>query len=157
MSRANCASVFIVSGFSAWALSAQAPLMERPVVAATATAGGTAPAVLWKLRRSILLRRSISLIASSLVCVVLCCVSRGSASARTAAAVDDLDTVAVRILDEEEARDASAIARQFAQRAGLEICRPHARVLAVQVIHHHREVAVTVAEHVGGDATIIDR
>ena len=30
-------------------------------------------------------------------------------------------------------------------------------MLAVQVIHHHREVAVTVAKHVGVDATIIDR
>ena len=40
--------------------------MDRPVVTATAAAGGTAAAVLRKLRRSILLRRSTSLMRSSL-------------------------------------------------------------------------------------------
>src|SRR5215831_8876873 len=66
MSRATLASVRIVSGLSVCALSAQAPSMDRPAVTATAAAGGTAAAVLRKLRRSILLRRSTSLMRSSL-------------------------------------------------------------------------------------------
>jgi hypothetical protein len=93
------ASVRIVSGLSVCALSAQAPSMDRPAVTATAAAGGTAAAVLRKLRRSILLTIDFSHEVLRLVfyndLVVV--------SAETAATLDNLDIVAVGILDEEEA------------------------------------------------------
>src|ERR1700748_338196 len=88
MSRATFTNVFIVAGESVVASSAHASEMPRPVEVATATAG-TVDAAPWrKTRRVYLLRRSTSLIASSLECllilIALFCWSMTSAQTRSA-------------------------------------------------------------------------
>jgi hypothetical protein len=65
MSRATFSSVFIVAGESVLASSAQAPSMLTATLVATATTGTAVAAPLRKTRRLCLLRRSTSLMVSS--------------------------------------------------------------------------------------------
>src|SRR5215469_9334428 len=112
MSRATFTSVFIVAGDSVVASSAQASLMPRPVLVATAATGTAVAAPFRKTRRSYLLLRSTSLMVSS-VFVLFCW-----RSAEATASLDHLDLVAVGIGGEEEARQRLAVVLEVAQRSG---------------------------------------
>src|SRR5271168_1791607 len=104
MSRATFTIVFKVAGVSVVASAAHASSMLRPALAATAATGTALAAPLRKIRRLYLPRRSTSLMGFLLQWMFYL-----SASAETAAFLDDFDLVAVGVGDEEKARQGRAV------------------------------------------------
>src|SRR5690242_2399370 len=111
MSRATLTSVFSVAGDSAIASSAQASLMPRPVLVATATAGTVVAAPCRKTRRLYLLLRSTSLMGFLHRLLLDCELTE------PAAFLDHLDLVSIGIGNEEEAGQRLAVVLEVAQRA----------------------------------------
>src|SRR5262245_39623490 len=150
MSRATFTSVFSVAGASVMASSAHASEMPRPVLVATAATGTAVAAPCRKVRRLYLLLRSTSLIG------VLPDVLFSMQSTEAAAFLDHLDLVSVGVGDEEETRQCLAVMLEIAQRSRRQLFPLEARVLRVDVVDDHGEMAVTVAKRVGLLAVEID-
>src|ERR1700742_1769716 len=83
---------------------------------------------------------------------------RGSGSLpETAAALNDLDLVAVRIRYEEEPGENFALPLHVDHRAGSEASAFESGVLGGQVFDRQREMTITVAEGVGVRSSLVDR
>src|SRR5262245_41007057 len=87
--------------------------------------------------------------------IVTRAVSRVSLEA--AAPLQNLDLVAVRILDEEKSGEQAAVPVEFDDLARLEPRGLKARVLAVEIIDADGHMAVAVPQLVGGGAALVDR
>src|SRR5689334_24232193 len=83
--------------------------------------------------------------------------SRRVGLAETSAALNDLDLVAVRVGDEEEARDRLAILPEVQQRTGRQFLALETIMLGVDVVDDDGKVAKSVAERIGLRAREIDR
>src|SRR5882757_3022726 len=161
MSRATFTIVFRADGESAVASSAQASSIPRLVVATMAAAGTVAAAPFRKFRRLNLLRGSTSLMShppfAGVGLLAFLLPSFLLRSVEAAAFLNDLDLVAIGIGGEEEPRQRSAVVLQFAQRTRLKIFAFEAGMLGGEVIDHHRDMAVAVAEIVGRGAIQVHR
>src|SRR3954453_12808943 len=128
---------------SALSSIAQAPFEARIVVApeaATTTVAATVAAV----------RRNSRRFRMRLLIVCL-----PGSSAVAAVPLQDLDLVAVRILNEEEPRHQPAVAVELLDRLRGDAGLGQAPVLAVEVVHAEGDMPVAVAMRVGLDAALV--
>src|SRR4051794_23722584 len=130
---------------SALSSIAQAPLEARIIVAPEAAATTVAAAVAVVRRNSRRFRMRLLIV----------CLPGSSAVA--AVPLQDLDLVAVRVLDEEEPRHQPAVAVELLDRLRGDAGLGQAPVLAVEVVHAEGDVAVAVAVRVGLGAALVQR
>ena len=71
-------------------------------------------------------------------------------------ALEDLDLVAVRVLDEKEAGHERAVPLELLDRVGAVAERGEAPVFPVQIVHADGQMAVAVAMGVGFGAPVVD-
>src|SRR6056297_769775 len=157
MSRAIWMSVAMVSGLSALVSSAQAASVLATKPAPTTK---LAPAAMPRDSRSRRVRPLCWLI-SFIVFLPWMIPARPSQAAplpsfEPSAALQHLDLVAVRVGHEEELADKLAVGGEFHDLAGAEALGGEARVLGVEVLDQHGEVAVAIAEVIGLGAALVD-
>src|ERR1700738_2053590 len=70
------------------------------------------------------------------------------ALAEAATFLDHLDLVAVRVGDEEEARERRAVMLEIAQRPGRQFLSLESGVLGLEIVDHDGEMAISVAGNV---------
>ena len=73
-----------------------------------------------------------------------------------AVVLQDLDLVAVGILDEEEPGHQRAVAVEFLDRLAVDPGSLRSALLGLEIVDHDREMAVAVTERVGRRAAVID-
>ena len=71
--------------------------------------------------------------------------------------LQDLDLVAVGILDEKELGHQRAVAMEFLDRIGIEPALDEAPVLAIDIWNGDRDMAVAVAVRIGFGAAVVPR
>src|SRR5580693_210687 len=160
MSRATRIRVFIVSGLRPLTSRAHASetLSRAPVeVIAIAAAKPLAD----RCRNPRLDRPSLaSVVSIAVIGVSSCFFSRivlAEALPEAAGLLQHLDLVAVRVFDEEKARDLLSVVIEFDNLARLEALSLETTMLRVEILDHEGDVAVAVAKIVGLGAILVDR
>src|SRR5271170_5687989 len=154
MSRASLTRVRAVSGFRA--LTSRPQASPRQIRAPLEMTIVLTAARVRNARRSRPCGREIALrdmmVSSSCRCLLFCVVSVVSA-----VALQNLDLVAVGILDEEETRHQRALAMEFLDRIDIDPRCRHARMFGLEGVDGESDMAITGAQFVRLGAAVIDR
>src|ERR1700722_7673224 len=124
----------------------------RTPAAATAVAGITVALPRRNMRRLTLVRLSTSLMFVISPCSLYYC-----RSAIAAVTLQDLDPVAVGVLQEEEFRHQAAVAMEFANRCRRQPFGRDAGMVRGKILHRECDVAVTVAQRIWFGQAVINR
>src|SRR5271163_2344843 len=159
MSRATRINVFIVSGFRpltsrahASEASSSAPVDVIAIAAANPLAD--------RCRNPRLERSPLASFVSVVVMgflLFLCKIYWRGRLSETAALLQHLDFVTVRIFDEEEARDLLSVLVKLGDLARLESLGLETAVLRVEILDHEGDMPVAVAKIVRFGGTLVDR
>src|SRR5277367_403589 len=155
MSRASLTRVRAVSGFRA--LTSRPQASPRQIRAPLEMTIALTPARVRNARRSRPCGWGIALLDMMVFLLICRCLLFCVVSAVSAVALQNLDLVAVGVLDEEETRHQRALAMEFLDRIEIDPRCRHARMFGFEGVDGESDMAITRAQFVRLSAAVIDR